>query len=134
MAKFGRIRSLAGYAALLALLGLALLPNGQLPKMAGPCGRELCNCPPETAPSQEEDSCCACKSHHPVPRLTLGTISLSAALPPGLAFQTLIDCALLPTQSTLQVAPAPLSAHIRLGKAFALHEFISEIHTPPPRA
>ena len=53
-------RTLAGLA-LIATLGVAVLPEGQLPRVAGPCGRALCNCPVDIAPQSGSTNCQTCR-------------------------------------------------------------------------
>ncbi len=128
---FGRI--LAGLA-LIATLGVALLPAGQLPRLAGRCGRALCNCPLEVVP-QSNPSCRTCSVTLQAPRvITLGSSELSNVDEPGLAFQLALDAAFLLPESVKFHTEARDSLTLPVAAEFALNLSTFDIPTPPPRA
>ena len=128
------LRLCAGSLALIAALACSVLPGGFLPKVAGRCGRELCNCAPEPL----EPHCALCKVNtHPLPPavhiLTFET-SIEAAETPGIALQVVFSGVLAPQEVAIPTASSEselLSPHSAL---FAISDIAGEILTPPPRA
>jgi hypothetical protein len=125
-----KLRTWIGALALCATFGVAVLPNGQLPKIAGPCGRALCNCAPEIVRDPVQRSCKRC-----APRLlTLGSAFISAADAPGLAFQVLVDGAVLAEITQAVIEPVKIVQPPILARVFSAKICSYDVPTPPPRA
>jgi hypothetical protein len=119
--------------ALFATLGVAVLPNGQLPKIAGPCGRALCNCAPVVEPftAVPNGSCHACRA----PRvLTLGGPLISGADAAGSAFQIMIDGAIGAPVTQAFLESVDDSQEAIRHRTFAVKHYSFDVPTPPPRA
>ena len=121
--------------ALVATLSVSLLPNGQVPKIAGPCGRSLCNCPLEVERVIPDAVCKKCVEQLiPSRVLTLGPSLFTGTEAPGLAFQSVFDCA----ETPLQTAVVPQHDDQASGRInavqFSISQTVFEIPTPPPRA
>jgi hypothetical protein len=114
--------------ALCAMLVLALLPSGQIPKIAGPCGRALCNCPIELS-----THCSDCPHARHSNVLTFSSTTIRGADAPGMAFQLAIGAAVTPAKS--QIIPIGCeSEKPSFSYAVAVPSFSADIPTPPPRA
>jgi hypothetical protein len=125
-----------GALALFATLGVALLPAGALPKVAGPCGQPLCYCPPETTAPQHE-AACRCSTGDikpPAARLTLGESVISRAEAPSLAFQIVFPGLLAPQNVLLLVADAQDDSESPQTRFAAITAAPIEVPCPPPRA
>jgi len=118
--------------ALAAALFCAVLPGGFLPKVAGRCGRQLCNCPIEPL-----DTCqkCSLAAHTcaPVHLLTFET-SISGAEAPGMALQIVFTGLLAPQRLQLALVSTERDLPNAARALFALSEVSPDIATPPPRA
>ncbi len=120
--------------AFIGCLVSALLPLGQMPKKAGPCGRELCECvvqqPLKTACSERAD----CPFRAPEPEWVFDGPTFSASVPATILITVLSDfktpeLVRAPVLSVQDAAcDAPRSA------LFYLATITDEISTPPPRA
>lgn len=116
--------------ALIATLAVALLPNGQVPKVSGPCGRALCNCPLEVTSTR---NCANCAPARPRTELTLGASVLSCADAPGLAMQYVFDAGLPPRMAVHIVACSATPLRIPARNVRVPASIATEILTPPPR-
>jgi hypothetical protein len=129
------LKRIASGLALIATLGVAVLPNGQLPKVAGPCGRALCFCPPELpANGNPWSSCQKCKPSAARSVLTLGSSVISGVELPGAAFQFVFDAGLPPAVGFRFVASLESNALIPAASVIVPGSLSTEILTPPPRA
>ncbi len=116
-----------------ALLG-ALLPAGQMPKLAGPCGKALCECPAEELPVAAcSDDACLKQEARPVWTLQ-PDFQYHNAPTPGLAFHVVFCAQEIPVSADPFALAAALEAAPRASGGFALLESFREIFTPPPRA
>ena len=117
-----------------ASLTLAILPCGQMPKVAGPCGQALCNCPIELSLGREAQNHCAACPKTPGSVVTLISNSCSGANGPGLAFQLAIGAA----ETTVKTGIPEIATGEMLRPDFDysidISEISSDIPTPPPRA
>lgn len=117
--------------ALVAALAAALLPDGYVPKVAGPCGKVLCNCPFSPDDSETELT-------QTTPEITSSLrwveCSISGTEAPGTAYQLVLAGVETPIgyasnfESIEQPRIAPMNA------AFSLLNVHAELFTPPPRA
>jgi len=111
----------------------ALLPLGQMPKVAGPCGRELCECVVrvQTKTCSGRDDC---PFRAPEARLVFDGPSFSASVPGTILITVLSD---FRAPEVIQV-PQPSSQKIvqesPRSQLFSLTSVTHEIATPPPRA
>jgi hypothetical protein len=126
----------------LAALSALLLPAGQMPKVAGPCGRALCYCAPqiEPAPAALLEAPKSCE-HCPAPvraavrqALTLSQPIFSATESSGISFQPVFSGLDLPNRQAALLIIASESAAPASGALFPLATAVLDIDTPPPRA
>lgn len=120
--------------AFLASLALAILPSGQIPKVAGPCGQALCNCPIELTVERNFDKHCVSCSKGPVSVVTLVSLAVSGADAPGLAFQLAVGAVEAPSKVNVPIAHANRIERATFCYEFAVSETSTDIPTPPPRA
>lgn len=117
--------------ALAATLVLSLLPAGQAPKIAGPCGKALCHCP-----AQVVEECGGGECHlAPVSQV----LSFAPALTPGseapaIAWSSVFSAILTPAKIRPPAGVQGTSCEVPDGSAFALSEISLDLSTPPPRA
>lgn len=121
--------------ALLASLIMSLLPNGLLPKIAGPCGRELCNCDVTLYAVHAQTPChdCRhqkCERHSPL-RLVSGPAFVSEE--PGIAFQLVFSATMLPQIMPVTMTGADEASARCQHRTFTLSSIALDIPTPPPR-
>lgn len=124
-------------ARLVAFIGClvsALLPLGQMPKKAGPCGRELCECIIQQPQKAKCDGRENCPFRAPEPEWVFDGPTFSASVPATVLITVLSD---FKTPDAVQV-PQIDSQNVALenpqARQFALTLVIDEIATPPPRA
>lgn len=133
--------------ALTGALAAGLLPGGFLPKIAGPCGRELCDCPIQSRAdfARSNDSHAAqstrgcgghCAAAHVASArgLTFVSTNISNADAPGVALQLVYSGMLAPSHIQIQGGRAAHRGLRPCSRNFALLSVSREIHTPPPRA
>ena len=113
--------------ALLAVLLYALLPAGGIVKKTGPCGRDLCNCPPEVSPASAAVSGSRCASCPPAP----ARYRLVPA--PGAASVFSLPELTLPGAPTW--APAIVAAAVAAPawRQWGVSDPTRDVPTPPPR-
>lgn len=126
--------ALAYALALCASLTLAILPCGQMPKVAGPCGQALCNCPIELSLGREAQNHCATCYKTPGSVVTLISNSCSGAYGPGLAFQLAIGAAETTVKAGLPEIATGEMLRSEFNYSIDISEISSDIPTPPPRA
>jgi hypothetical protein len=124
--------------ALLAALSAVLLPAGQMPKVAGPCGRALCECPAQVVPTSAENvptchDCSATKNVAVRKVLTLSQTSVSATESSGLAFQFVFSGMFLP-QRNVVTCDSFCKKTPACGELFSIAAATFDIDVPPPRA
>jgi hypothetical protein len=131
-----RVRVVAGIQLRGAMLALcasafaALLPAGQLPRLAGPCGRSLCECPVAlVAPASD----CSMPCHATAPQVLTLSGELLSAGSPGIAFQTITPNLEAPSQSIIPVDPTVAAVPLPSDGVNLLVSIARDIPTPPPR-
>lgn len=130
------LRGLTAALALIATLGVSVLPNGQLPKVAGPCGRALCNCAAVDCGIIDTDTL-HCKNHRKFSSIrvvTLGASIFSGVEAPGIAFQAMFDVAVAPNRYSLLSTATEQTEPRIVSSGFALLASSFELITPPPRS
>lgn len=115
---------LAGCVALIAALAASVLPGGFLPKIAGPCGRELCTCEFATNATP----------HVKAPALRLVQSGIQNADAPGSALQLIFAGLLSPSRTIVSVPVARIDLDGIPAVVFSISNHPSDIPTPPPRA
>ena len=111
----------------------ALLPLGQMPKVAGPCGRELCECVVRV----QTDTCSGredCPYRAPEARLVFDGPSFSASVPGTILITVLSDFSAPEIIHVPQPTSQKIVQETPHSRLFALTPVIHEISTPPPRA
>jgi len=119
--------------ALCSSLALAIMPAGQIPKVAGPCGQALCNCPIELSFVRNFDGHCVSCSKMPSAVLTLVSSAMTGADAPGLAFQLAVGAVEAPLKASVLMTHESALEHATFCYEFTLPEINSDIPTPPPR-
>jgi hypothetical protein len=134
---FGGLKTLrmaTGLLAIFAALAFSILPAGLMPKVAGRCGRALCNCAPEPA----AEVCSTCHSAAtPVSAsrvFTLAETAINSAEAPGTALQIVFSGVVAPRKLDIVAPSNERDALHPESRAFAMSSVASEIQTPPPRA
>ena len=128
-------RGLAEGLALLAALAVSAFPGGLMPKVAGRCGRQLCNCEAEAY----AEACKGCKPNS-APRapaqltLTLVNASISDSIGHGMAFHEVFSGVVAPNKFALPSASNAAEIGGPIGTAFALNCAASDLVVPPPRS
>ena len=126
--------------ALLASLTMSILPNGLMPKVAGPCGRELCDCRIFIDMRHPLFSCGECKANtltgnKPLRALRLVDTEISSSHAQGLAYQFVFSGLLMPkTTKIIRFVSVACDTVKWINRPFALTCAHSEILTPPPRS
>ena len=126
---------LAGMARVAALVGClvsGILPLGQLPKIAGPCGRELCECAP--VPQQSPCDRSDCPWRAPEAQIVFDGPVFHPAIPSTILLTVIFD--LHVPQMIKPAAQNALEQDLEYlqSKSFALTVPSHDIPTPPPRA
>jgi hypothetical protein len=123
----------AGKAALIAAtLALVLLPAGQLPRIAGPCGKALCECPADV----QTHSACKAQDHSedaPKQVLTFGP-SMFSSEAPGWVLQDVFSGLLVPQTINIDLQEINQPDSIAVSKFSTLPSHPAEVSEPPPRA
>ena len=123
---------LAAGLALFATLCAGLLPNGQLPRIAGRCGQALCYCTPE--PVSESAMCGGSRARFQVVRvLSLGESICSGLAPAAGAFQVVVSNAILRPTLKIRHNTYELVELSITHRHFAVKQYVADIHAPPPR-
>ena len=126
---------MAGCLALFAALTVSVLPSGLMPKIAGKCGRQLCNCEPDAF----VQTCKGCKPNS-APRtlanfnVTLVNAAISDSDARGTAFQEVFSGVVAPNKLALPSAANNAEISVPSNTAFALANAAAERATPPPRS
>jgi hypothetical protein len=124
-------------ARLVAFIGClvsALLPLGQMPKKAGPCGRELCECvvqqPQKTKCSERPD----CPFRAPEAEWVFDGPTFSASIPATILITVLSEFKTPDAVQVPQIVVQNVALENPQARLFALTFVTDEISTPPPRA
>jgi hypothetical protein len=127
-------RHLIVFLTLIAVTVLAVLPAGQLPRVAGRCGKSLCECPIElvVVVVQETEACAHCVSV-PAPRyLTLTSeLKMSAAEEHIAFFPALSSCSMPHRVKIVSLENCLL--FIPRYAYFSLSRVHASVEVPPPR-
>jgi len=111
---------------------LALLPGGLAPKISGPCGYELCNCP-RVAKTTCHGCARARKKHAPRIAITFDSSSVPGSDDPGFELDQAFSGVLIPESSVAVIEPEMQQVAFPECR-FVILSFVYEIATPPPRA
>ena len=125
--------------ALLAVLLYALLPAGGIVKKTGPCGRDLCNCPPEASPASVTTAGARCPNCRPAPaRYRLvpapGAAGAPAAPLSGSASVFSLPELMLPAAAGWEPAVVAVPAAAPVWRQWGVSDPTRDVPTPPPRA
>ncbi len=128
------LRGLQPLVLMAALLG-SLLPAGQMPKLAGPCGKALCECPipacAALAYALHENSC-----HGKNPCARVATLQLNAqcsAAAPEAAFQLVLTGMDGAARTVVVPVFTAQPDELPQGDGFARIECPRGVFLPPPR-
>lgn len=129
---------------LVAAVVLAVLPLGQMPKVAGPCGRTLCLCIEpvkaehatcELCPITQEPVKSAKKTKPAEGRWVFTDTPLMLAGEPTLAFYPVFNVLGVVEKSELNLlAVEALTISAFDGSALCSGSTVRDIHAPPPKA
>jgi hypothetical protein len=129
---------------LVAALVLAVLPLGQMPKVAGPCGRTLCLCIEpakldhkscELCPITQEPMKCSKTTTPAKSRLVLTDSPLMLAGEPVLAFYPVFNVLGIVEKTVFAVLPdEAMQASAFDRSALCSDSRVRDIHAPPPKA
>ena len=113
-------------------MAVSALPGGFLPKLAGPCGRALCNCAADICADANLEHCSK-NSHTTECSVVLSACSINNAEAPGSAVQLIFSGLLAPQRNIATPEAFDLVREQPFAPAFALSNSFGEIQTPPPR-
>ncbi len=119
--------------ALLAVLVTALLPGGFLPRIAGPCGQELCNCSIESVAENARHAKCPF-SQPAESGLKLIECAVTSAEEPGAAMQFVFSGILAAEKTLVNPAHPESPQDAPTSRQFHLSLHARELSVPPPRA
>jgi hypothetical protein len=120
--------------ALVGCLVSALLPMGQMPKLAGPCGRELCECVVQQPQNKKCDGREDCPFRAPEVEWVFEGPTFSASVPPTILITVVTEFKMPALIAAPEVAAQKDALEAPQSPLFALASVTDDIATPPPRA